>query len=231
MSTHIHTTEPTRRLTRLEQLTLNMWRWAAATLQNTLDPSAVLELAALHSVLAALRDVEEPLTLFSRHGHVQPEFQLVLSLMPDHYRLELPHDILDGAGGGRACASGACSASAWSPAPTGRLIRPAGGPGSLLASAVCRHHSAGRSAQHPRRSGEWQDNHARGAHRLSRCGSMRASHEHSRRHVHHGGRCDTASATASSPWRDRGCPSRHPDLPFLRAIRSLETIARLSNRG
>jgi hypothetical protein len=95
MSTHIHPTEPTRRLTRLEQLTLNTWRWAAATLQNTLDPSAVLELAALHAVLAALRDVEEPLALFSRHGQAQPEFQLVLSLMPDQHRLELPHDVLD----------------------------------------------------------------------------------------------------------------------------------------
>jgi hypothetical protein len=95
MSTHTNRTERPRRLTRLEQLTLNTWRWAAATIQNTLDPSAVLELAAIHAVLAALRDVEEPLALFGRHGSAQPEFQLVLSLMPDQHRPGLPHDILD----------------------------------------------------------------------------------------------------------------------------------------
>src|ERR1700756_4452720 len=88
-------TQPTRRLTRLEQLTLNTWRWAAATLKNTVDPFAVLELSAVHAVLGAPRDVDEPLALFARHAHSQPEFQLVLSVLPENYHHALPHDILD----------------------------------------------------------------------------------------------------------------------------------------
>ena len=95
MSTYTSSTQPFRRLTRLEQLTLNTWRWAAVTLGNTLHPSAVLELVALHAVLASLRDLEEPVALFARHAHAQPEFQLVLSVLPDDYRPGLPHDILD----------------------------------------------------------------------------------------------------------------------------------------
>ena len=95
MSTHTSDTQPTRRLTRLEQLTLNTWRWAATTLKNTVDPFAVLELSAMHAVLGALRDVDEPLALFARHAQAQPEFQLVLSVLPENYRPALPHDILD----------------------------------------------------------------------------------------------------------------------------------------
>lgn len=95
MSTQTNSSQPVRRLTRLEQLTLNTWRWAAATVQNTLDPAAILELAALHAVVGALRDVDDPVALFARHAHAQPEFQLVLSVLPDGYRPGLPHDILD----------------------------------------------------------------------------------------------------------------------------------------
>ena len=95
MSTQTNSPQPIRRLTRLEQLTLNTWRWAAATIQNTLDPSAILELAALHAVLGTLRDIDDPVALFARHTHAQPEFQLVLSVLPDIHHLGLPHDILD----------------------------------------------------------------------------------------------------------------------------------------
>src|SRR5207253_1710067 len=95
MSTQTNNPQSIRRLTRLEQLTLNTWRWAAATVQNTLDPSAILELAALHAVLGTLRDIDDPVALFARHAHAQPEFQLVLSVLPDRYRPGLPHDILD----------------------------------------------------------------------------------------------------------------------------------------
>ena len=95
MSTPTDSPQPIRRLTRLEQLTLNTWRWAATTIQNTLDPSAILELAALHAIVGALRDIDEPVALFARHAHAQPEFQLVLSVLPDRYRPGLPHDILD----------------------------------------------------------------------------------------------------------------------------------------
>ena len=95
MSTQTNSSQPIRRLTRLEQLTLNTWRWAAATVQNTLDPSAVLGQAALHAVLGTLRDVDDPVALFTRHAHAQPEFQLVLSVLPDGHRPGLSHDILD----------------------------------------------------------------------------------------------------------------------------------------
>src|SRR5215831_17134319 len=95
MSMQTNYSQPIRRLTRLEQLTLNTWRWAEATVHNTLDPSAVLELAALHAVLGALRDVDDAVALFARHGQAQPEFQLVLSILPDAYRPGLPYDILD----------------------------------------------------------------------------------------------------------------------------------------
>ena len=95
MSSQTSSTPHIRRLSRLEQLTLNTWRWAAATLQNTLDPSAVLEVAAMHAVLATLRDLEDPLALFMRHARAQPEFQLILTVLPRDHRPGLPHDILD----------------------------------------------------------------------------------------------------------------------------------------
>jgi len=87
--------QPIRHLTRLEQLTLNTWRWAAVAVGSTVHPSAILELAALHAVLAVLRDLDEPKMLFRRHAQAQPEFQLVLSVLPDQYRPGLAHDILD----------------------------------------------------------------------------------------------------------------------------------------
>ncbi|HET6315405.1 MAG TPA: hypothetical protein VFG86_03025 [Chloroflexota bacterium] len=95
MSTQTNSPQPIRRLTRLEQLTLNTWRWAATSVQNTLAPSAILELAALHAVLGTLHEVDDPAQLFTRHAQAQPEFQLVLSVLPDGHRPGLPHDILD----------------------------------------------------------------------------------------------------------------------------------------
>ena len=95
MSTQTSSTQPVRRLSRLEQLTLNTWRWAAITLESTLDPAAVLEVAAMHAVLATLRDLEDPLALFMRHARAQPEFQLILTVLPRDHRPGLPHDILD----------------------------------------------------------------------------------------------------------------------------------------
>jgi hypothetical protein len=95
MSTQTSNPQPIRRLTRLEQLTLNTWRWAAVTLQNTLARPAVMEEAAVHAVLAALRDVENPVDLFARHRHGQPEFHLIQSVLPNNGRPGLPHDILD----------------------------------------------------------------------------------------------------------------------------------------
>ena len=97
MSTYPSRTHPTRRLTRLEQLTLNTWRWAAVKLRAALDPPALLEYAALHAVLASLRDLDDPLALFGRHAQAQPEFQLIVSLLPHDHPPSLAHDILDAA--------------------------------------------------------------------------------------------------------------------------------------
>ena len=95
MSTHPSRTHPIRRLTRLQQLTLNTWRWAAVKLRASLDPPAVLEHAALHAVLASLRDLEDPLALFARHAQAQPEFRLIQSVLPQDQTPSLAHDILD----------------------------------------------------------------------------------------------------------------------------------------
>ena len=95
MSTHPSSPQPTRRLTRLEQLTLNTWRWVAVKLRASLGPPAVLEHAALHAVLASLRDLDDPLALFVRHAQAQPEFQLILSVLPQDHLPSLAHDILD----------------------------------------------------------------------------------------------------------------------------------------
>ena len=42
-----------------------------------------------------LRDLDDPKMLFRRHAQAQPEFQLILSVLPDQYRPGLAHDILD----------------------------------------------------------------------------------------------------------------------------------------
>ncbi len=97
MSTYTSSTNQIDRLTRLEQLTLNTWRWAAVSLRNTLDPAAVLELAALHAVLASLRNLDNPVALFNRHSQANPEFKLIVSVLPDDHHPALAHDILDAA--------------------------------------------------------------------------------------------------------------------------------------
>ena len=72
---------PAQRLSRVQQLTLNSWRLAAAKLAGALDPYSVLEHAVLHATLGALRDVDKPLDLFGRHAEAQPEFALITSLV------------------------------------------------------------------------------------------------------------------------------------------------------
>ncbi len=83
------------RLTRAQQLTLNTWPWAAVKLRRVLDPRAVLEQAALHAVLASLRDLGDPLALFARHAEAYPEFALITSLVPIERQAVLAYDILD----------------------------------------------------------------------------------------------------------------------------------------
>ena len=85
------------RLTRVQQLTLNTWRWAQAKLRRVLDPTAVLEHAALHAVLASLRDVEEPVELFARHAEAYSEFSLISSLLSSDRQSVFGYEILDSA--------------------------------------------------------------------------------------------------------------------------------------
>ena len=85
------------RLTRVQQLTLNTWRWAAVKLRRVLDPRAILEQAALQALLASLRDVDEPTALFKRHAEAYPEFGLITSLVPTERQAVLAYEILDAA--------------------------------------------------------------------------------------------------------------------------------------
>jgi hypothetical protein len=69
--------------------------WARRRLDRTLGQPAVLEHAALHAVLASLRDVDDPLALFARHAGAQPESALVTSLVPRVGWADLPLDLLN----------------------------------------------------------------------------------------------------------------------------------------
>jgi hypothetical protein len=88
---------PNRQLTRVQQLTLNTWRLAAAKLQRVLDPFSILENAALYAVLATLHDINQPIALFGRHASAEAELALVNSLLADTTRADLAFDILDAA--------------------------------------------------------------------------------------------------------------------------------------
>jgi hypothetical protein len=89
-------TQSLPRLNRHQQLTLNTWRLAAAKLEHELDARTVLEQAAVHAVLAILRDVLNPLELFVRHSQAVPEFALIRSLVDERPREEdLAYDVLD----------------------------------------------------------------------------------------------------------------------------------------
>lgn len=88
-------TPPVRRLTRVQQLTLNTWRWAALKLDRVLSRPAVLEETALCAVLATLQDVDEPLDLFVRHAQAHPEFALITCLVPSNDSGGLAHEVLD----------------------------------------------------------------------------------------------------------------------------------------
>jgi hypothetical protein len=91
------TPEPTQRLDRLQQLTLNTWRLATAKLDRVLEPDAILELAAVHVVLATLREVNRPMALFVRHATADAELALVQSLVRGGPHAELDFDLLDAA--------------------------------------------------------------------------------------------------------------------------------------
>jgi hypothetical protein len=83
-----------RRLTRMQQLALDTWRWAAAKLTRDLDPAAIQSQAAMYVVLAALRDVDDPLVLFERHATAHAELALVSDVLPDDAQRARAYEIL-----------------------------------------------------------------------------------------------------------------------------------------
>ncbi|HEY1298488.1 MAG TPA: hypothetical protein VGJ60_35850 [Chloroflexota bacterium] len=88
-------TAPRRqRLSRWQQLTLNTSRHAAAKVDRVLDPCALPAHAALHTVLATLRDVDDPMALFARHPSANPEFALIESLVRSTPDATLNYDLL-----------------------------------------------------------------------------------------------------------------------------------------
>jgi hypothetical protein len=76
----IHGQEPAKRLTRLQQLTLNVWRHASATVARRVPPDDILAHVAVQAVLAVVRDTTDPLTLFTRHNNGEDEYSLVSSI-------------------------------------------------------------------------------------------------------------------------------------------------------
>jgi hypothetical protein len=60
---------PSRRLNRVQQLTLTTWRHASASVARNVMPNDILAHVAIHAVLGALRDTSDPLDLFVRHQH------------------------------------------------------------------------------------------------------------------------------------------------------------------
>jgi hypothetical protein len=72
--------QPRARLTRLQQLDLNVWRHASATVMRRVPPDDVLAHVAVQAVLAVLRDIRDPLELFARHHNGEHEYGFVLSI-------------------------------------------------------------------------------------------------------------------------------------------------------
>jgi hypothetical protein len=57
----------------------------------------VLEYAALHAVLSAARDVNDPVVLFARHATAHAELALITSLIGRTHHADLAYDVLDAA--------------------------------------------------------------------------------------------------------------------------------------
>ena len=84
-----------RRLTRLQQLTLNTWRRASAKVSRDVAPTDIFAQVAIHAALAVLRDTNSPIALFARHDARAEEFALVSSLAPAARSRDSLHDLLD----------------------------------------------------------------------------------------------------------------------------------------
>src|SRR5919109_1094777 len=77
------------RLTRVQQLDLNVWRHAAAAVSRSVPPDDVLAHAAIQGVLAVLRDTTDPLELFARHHNGEHEYGFVVSIAGERSTDEL----------------------------------------------------------------------------------------------------------------------------------------------
>jgi len=87
--------EPARRLTRLQQLTLTTWRHASARVTRRVTRNDILAHVAISAVVAVLRDTTDPLELFVRHHHGEEEFALVSSLAAADRSSDDVLDLLD----------------------------------------------------------------------------------------------------------------------------------------
>jgi hypothetical protein len=88
---------PPKRLNRLQQLTLNVWRLASLRVSRDVSPTDVLAHAAIQASLAVLRDTTDALELFRRHESRGEEFALVASLVGEDRTRDTVHDLLDSA--------------------------------------------------------------------------------------------------------------------------------------
>lgn len=86
-----------KRLSRLQQLTLNVWRLASARVMREVPATDILASAAIYAALGALRDTTDPLQLFRRHDARAEEFALVASLVGQDRTRDAVHDLLDSA--------------------------------------------------------------------------------------------------------------------------------------
>ncbi len=84
-----------RRLTRLQQLTLNTWRRASAQVSRDVAPTDILAQVAIRAALAVLRDTNSPIALFARHDARAEEFALLSSVAPPARSRDSLHDLLD----------------------------------------------------------------------------------------------------------------------------------------
>jgi hypothetical protein len=78
-----HPERSVKRLTPFQRLTLNVWRHAVAAINRQVPPDDVFARAAIHAVVAVVRDTTDPLELFDRHDNGANEYDLVVSIAGD----------------------------------------------------------------------------------------------------------------------------------------------------
>src|SRR5260370_16932515 len=80
-----------RRLTRLQQLTLNTWRRASAKVSRDVAPTDILAQVAIRAPLAVLRDTNSPIALFAPHDAPAEDSALVSTFPPPPPSPHSPH--------------------------------------------------------------------------------------------------------------------------------------------